>query len=212
MTRAAARRIITFAVNAGPPFGLQSALAELGTDLSAALERVPIPAYLLGADGRVLWTNGEARRLLGDVEGRHMYDVIAPESRPTAEEQNVAKQLTGKATQYEISLLDREGRRVPVEISSVPLRNGAAFVGVFGLATPPGTLAPKLPPALEPRLTPRQHDVLRLLGHGASTAQIAYTLGIREETARNHIRALLKKLRQRSRVAAVAHARRHGFL
>lgn len=192
--------------------GLQGALSTLGADLSAALEQVPIPAYLLAADGRVLWTNDEARLLLGDVEGLHMYDVIAPESRLMAEVQNVAKQLTGKPTHYEISLLDREGRRVPVEISSVPLRSGEAFVGVFGLATPPGKLEPKPPPAHEPRLTPRQHDVLRLLGHGASTAQIATTLGISEETARNHIRALLKKLSQPSRVAAVAYARRHGLL
>jgi PAS domain S-box-containing protein len=192
--------------------GLQRALSTLGADLGAALEHVPIPAYLLSADGHVLWANDEARTLLGDLEGRHMYDVIAPESRLTAEEQNVAKQLTGKPTHYEISLLDRAGRRVPVEISSVPLRNGGAFVGVFGLATPPGTLEPKPPPGLEPRLTPRQRDVLRLLGHGASTAQIATTLGISEETTRNHIRALLQKLRQPSRVAAVAYARRHGLV
>jgi PAS domain S-box-containing protein len=212
LTDTAARRIIGAAVNTEPAHDLQAALGGLGADLCAALEDVPIPAYVASAAGRVLWVNGAMRRLLGDLEGQTIFERVAPESRRRAEEQFTAKKLTGRPTQYEISLLDRRGRRVPAEINSVPLRNGSAFVGVFGLATPPGDLAPMPPPALEPRLTPRQHDVLRLLGHGASTAQIAEALGIREETARNHIRALLRRLRQSSRVAAIAHARRHGLL
>jgi PAS domain S-box-containing protein len=212
LTPAAARRIITSEVNAEPPFGLHAALAELGTDLSAALEHVPIPAYLLSDDTRVLWENDRLRSLVGEVVGRSVLDVVAPESRRKAEEQYALKRLAGKATHYEISLLDRSGRRVPVEINSVPLRNGCCFVGVFGVVTPPGDLAAKPPPSREPRLTPRQHEVLQLLGHGASTAQIAGQLGISRETARNHIRGLLKRLRQSSRVAAVAHARQHGLL
>jgi PAS domain S-box-containing protein len=199
-------------VNAEPPFGLHAALAELGTDLGAALEQVPIPAYLLSEDARMLWENDRLRRLIGDVVGRSVFDVVAPESRRKAEEQYATKRLSDKPTHYEISLLDTGGRRVPVEISSVPLKNGCCFVGIFGVVTPPGNLAPKPPPSREPRLTPRQHEVLQLLGHGASTAQIAEQLGIRRETARNHIRGLLKRLGQNSRVAAVAHARQHGLL
>lgn len=199
-------------MNAEPPFGLHAALAELGTDLSAALEQVPIPAYLLSEDARVLWENDRLRNLVGDVVGRSVFDVVAPESRRKAEEQHAVKRLTGRSTQYDISMLDCNGRRVPVEINSVPLRNGCCFVGVFGVVTPRGDLAAKPPPAREPHLTPRQHEVLQLLGQGASTAQIAEQLGVRRETARNHIRGLLKRLRQSSRVAAVAHARQHGLL
>lgn len=206
------RRIIHSAVNAERSFGLHAALAELGTDLSAALEHVPIPAYLVSEDARLLWENDRLRDLVGDVVGRSAFDIVAPESRRKAEEQHAVKRFTGKATNYEISLLDRSGRRVPVEINSVPLRNRCCFVGVFGVVTPRGDLAAKPPPAREPRLTPRQHEVLQLLGQGASTAQIAEQLGIRRETARNHIRGLLKRLRQNSRVAAVAHARQHGLL
>jgi PAS domain S-box-containing protein len=199
-------------VNAEPSFGLHAALAELGTDLSAALEQVPIPAYLLSEDARVLWENDRLRGLVGDVVGHNVLDVVAPESRRKAEEQHALKRLAGKATHYEISILDRNGRRIPVEINSVPLTNGCCFAGVFGVVAPPGELAAKPPPAREPRLTPRQHEVLQLLGQGASTAQIAEQLGVRRETARNHIRGLLKRLRQSSRVAAVAHARQHGLL
>jgi len=199
-------------VSAGPTFGLQAALAELGTDLSRALEHVPVPAYLIDADARVLWENDHLRAIVGDIEGRSVFDVVAPESRRKAEEQHAVKRLTGKATQYEISILDRGGRRIPVEINSVPLRNDCCFVGVFGVVAAPGELAAKPPPAREPRLTPRQHEVLRLLGHGASTAQIAEVLGVSRETARNHIRGLLKRLHQSSRVAAVAYARQHGLI
>jgi PAS domain S-box-containing protein len=212
LTAAAAGRIIPGAVNAEPAFGLRAALAGLGTDLSRALEHVPVPAYLIDADARVLWENDRLRMIVGDIEGRSVFDVVAPESRRKAEEQHAVKRLTGKATQYDISILDRDGRRIPVEINSVSLRNDCCFVGVFGVVAAPGELVAKPPPAREPRLTPRQHDVLRLLGHGASTAQIAQTLGISNETARNHVRGLLKRLGQSSRVAAVAYARQHGLI
>lgn len=199
-------------MSAEPEFGLRAALAELGTDLSRALEHVPVPAYLIDADARVLWENDRLRMIVGDIEGHSVFDVVAPESRQKAEEQHVVKRLTGKATHYEISILDRNGRRIPVEINSVPLRNDCCFVGVFGVVAAPGELEPKPPPMHEPHLTPRQHDVLRLLGHGASTAQIAETLGITKETTRNHMRGLLKRLGQNSRVAAVAYARQHGLI
>jgi PAS domain S-box-containing protein len=213
LTAVAARRIIERAVNAEPAFGLQAALAELGTDLSAALERVPIPAYVVSAGGIIMWANDKIEAVIGPARGRPVLDVVAPESRRLAEEKIAAKRLSNKPTHFEISLLDRNGRRVPVEVNSVPLRNSrCTFVGIFGIVTAPGELAPKPPPAREPRLTPRQHDVLRLLGRGASTAQIAETLGISRETARNHVRGLLMRLGQSSRVAAVAYAHQHGLL
>ena len=212
MTAAAARRIIPDEVSAEPSFGLHAALGELGTDLGAALEHVPIPAYVFDADGQVRWMNEQMTALVGDMRGRNVLEVVAPESRRKVEEQIAAKRLTGKPTHYEISLLDRNGRRIPVEVSSVPLESGHTFVGVFGVVTPPGELAPKPPPAREPHLTPRQYEILLLLGQGASTEQIAEMLGLRPETVRNHVRGLLKRLRQSSRVAAVAHARHHGLL
>jgi PAS domain S-box-containing protein len=199
-------------VNAEPPFGLYAALAQLGTDLGAALERVPIPAYLFDAEGRVMWANEQLRSLVGDPTGHNVLEFVAPESRRKVEEQIAAMRISGKPTHYEISLVDRNGRRLPVEVSSVPLESGHTFVGVFGVVTPPGLIAPKPPPAREPHLTPRQHEVLLLLGRGASTEQIAETLGLRSETVRNHIRGLLKRLGQSSRVAAIAYARHHGLL
>jgi PAS domain S-box-containing protein len=199
-------------VGAEPSFGLEAALEALGTELAPALAEIQIPAYIVDPDLRILWANEHAEALVGPLAGRNALDVVAPESRQWAREQAVARRLSGKPGHYELSLIDRQGRRIPVEISAVGLRDGRTFVGVFGLIGPPGELTPRPPPARALKLTPRQWEVLRLLGHGASTAQISETLGISTETARNHIRALLRKLRQSSRVAAVAYARQHGLL
>jgi DNA-binding NarL/FixJ family response regulator len=54
--------------------------------------------------------------------------------------------------------------------------------------------------------------VLTLLADGASTEEIAKALALSEETVRNHIRQLLRRLGVHSRLAAVAYARRHRLL
>jgi len=61
-------------------------------------------------------------------------------------------------------------------------------------------------------LTPRQAEVLRLLGEGLSTEAIADRLGIAVETARNHIRAVLRGLGVHSRLEAVVAGRERGLL
>ena len=51
-------------------------------------------------------------------------------------------------------------------------------------------------------LTDREMDVLRLIATGLSNKQIAGQLFISEETVKVHIRNLLRKLNDHSRVAA----------
>jgi DNA-binding CsgD family transcriptional regulator len=51
-----------------------------------------------------------------------------------------------------------------------------------------------------------------LLGEGASTEMIAQRLGIARETARNHIRAVLRELNARTRLEAVVEAHARGLL
>jgi DNA-binding NarL/FixJ family response regulator len=60
--------------------------------------------------------------------------------------------------------------------------------------------------------TPRQLEVLRLLAEGLETPQIAARLGIAEETARNHIRALLRATGAHSRLEVVLMGFRSGVL
>jgi DNA-binding NarL/FixJ family response regulator len=61
-------------------------------------------------------------------------------------------------------------------------------------------LAP--PPGAEP-LTSREWQVLDLLRHERTTAQIAEDLVLSQATVRSHIAAILRKLRVADRAAAV---------
>ena len=61
-------------------------------------------------------------------------------------------------------------------------------------------------------LTPRQNDVLQLLGQGASTEDIASMLHLSKETVRNHVRSVLRALGAHSRLEAVARAHELGLL
>jgi len=57
-----------------------------------------------------------------------------------------------------------------------------------------------------PRLTPRQKDLLRLLGAGYTNAQIARRLDISEGTVRTHLENIYQRLNVSSRTAAVTRA------
>jgi len=51
-----------------------------------------------------------------------------------------------------------------------------------------------------------------LLANGASTAEIASRLVLSEQTVRNHVREILRRLDTKSRLSAVAIARRDGLV
>jgi DNA-binding CsgD family transcriptional regulator len=61
-------------------------------------------------------------------------------------------------------------------------------------------------------LTRRERQVLDQLAHGATSGQVAATLGIGEETVQTHIRRARAKLGARTRTEAVAVATRLGLL
>ena len=61
-------------------------------------------------------------------------------------------------------------------------------------------------------LTPRERDVLRLIGRGASNAEIAETLFVSEATVKSHIGHIFTKLDLRDRAAAIVFAFDHGLV
>jgi len=61
-------------------------------------------------------------------------------------------------------------------------------------------------------LTPREREVIRLVGEGLSNKQIAQRLGIAERTAKFHVRQIMSKLGADNRAQAVALATRRGLL
>jgi PAS domain S-box-containing protein len=190
---------------------------SLCVDVLDGLERVGMPSYLVDRDGRIRWLNEAALSLFGDARGRLISSLAAPDHAQRSREQ-LAKKVIGGAsrTDFDIDTIDRNGDRTTVRVSSVPVRRGSAVVGVFGVALPrdetSGAGPEREAAASGESLTPRQREVLTLLAEGASTPQIATTLGLAEETVRNHIRQLLRRLGVHSRLAAVAHARRYGLI
>jgi RNA polymerase sigma factor (sigma-70 family) len=63
-----------------------------------------------------------------------------------------------------------------------------------------------------PGLTPREHEVLRLVAEGLTNRQIARRLVLSEHTVHRHVTNLLRKLDVPSRTAAAALAARLGLL
>lgn len=63
---------------------------------------------------------------------------------------------------------------------------------------------------LQPELTAREREVLALLVHGQTTAQIGERLGISVNTVRKHVQRLLEKFGTSSRLEVVALAARRG--
>jgi DNA-binding CsgD family transcriptional regulator len=84
----------------------------------------------------------------------------------------------------------------------------------ISLDTPPTTVpqAPVPQVSTSYRLTARELDVLRLLTHGRSNAEIGAELFISPRTAGVHITSILRKLGVTNRVQAAALAERAGLL
>jgi DNA-binding NarL/FixJ family response regulator len=62
------------------------------------------------------------------------------------------------------------------------------------------------PAEAEPRLTPRQWQLLDLLAAGHTNAQIARRLGVSEGTVRTHLENIYRRLNVTNRTAAVMRA------
>jgi DNA-binding NarL/FixJ family response regulator len=80
---------------------------------------------------------------------------------------------------------------------------------------------PELPPdvkarlaerALRPTLTPREVQVVELIGVGMQNKEIGVSLGISEETVQVHVKNILSKLGARDRTAAITVAARRGII
>ncbi|CUU59790.1 GAF domain-containing protein [Parafrankia irregularis] len=91
----------------------------------------------------------------------------------------------------------------PLRLERVITPAGGA--GVQGLPSLPATLevTAALPRPLD-GLTPREHDVLRLLASGATNAEIANRLTVSETTVKSHVKHILRKLHAANRAEAIA--------
>lgn len=133
--------------------------------------------------------------------------------------------LAQKVAAADMKLLVRNGpKRRPTDMSSYLLTATGEdiLVHVFKPERKSSALRERAPSrasalltrasALPPALTPRQREILLLLGDGATTRVIASRLGISEHTVHNHVRKLLEALGAKSRLQAISKARRLELL
>jgi PAS domain S-box-containing protein len=187
-----------------------SELEAIGGEVEDAIERVRVPAYVIDRHGIIRYLNPAARKLVGDVRGRQLTSVVAPEETRRARE-IFARNLMGPRAGSDNKgvVIDADGERVSIEVSAVPLQSGGRVIGVFGQVL---DVEEDDPPPPHPHLTPRQSEVLRLLEQGRSTEQMARELHLSTETVRNHIRHILRALNVHSRLEAVAMGRQEQLV
>jgi PAS domain S-box-containing protein len=186
-------------------------LEALSAGVRAVLEQLSVPSYMLDSSYRIRWLNEAAQGLFGNAVGKYGAFIVAPEHRARAREIFTRKLLGARVTNFDLNLVRTDGCRLAARISSVPLAGSGKVLGVFGvISSVTATNVQALSSSVE--LTPRQHEVLVLLADGLSSDQIANQLELSIDTVRNHVREILRRLGVHSRIAAVAAARRHGFL
>ena len=185
-----------------------TSLQGIGADVEDALERVRVPAYVVDRQGIIRWENKAALAVFGDLRGKQITSVVAPEERRRARE-IFYRNLTGPPEGSDNRAVAHAagGERIMVEVSAVPLMRDHHVIGVFGQVT---DIEDRPPPPPHPDLTPRQVEVLRLLEHGRTTAQIADELHLSQETVRNHVRGMMRALGAHSRLEAVFLSRREN--
>lgn len=189
------------------------------------------PAFATDADGRILSWNRAAEELFGyssrNVIGLSCWDLLDGRDVFGNRYCGPGCPLLRMAVQQEAThrcLLEykaSDGSAVRAEVStiSVPGSNSNSVAIVHLLNPRPddrsGILDPARGSAVSPaqwRLSPRETEVLTLLGNGKGTSEIAVELGVSAATVRNHIDHLLRKLNVHSRTEAVALAFRSGLL
>jgi DNA-binding NarL/FixJ family response regulator len=113
--------------------------------------------------------------------------------------------------------LTRKATRSPARVRAAVWVAGdggrmVARDGVPSLISAIGRSAPEGGQPARRQLTPREREVLTLMADGGTNRQIATRLEISEQSVKNHISNLLRKLGARNRTEAAAVARRDGLI
>jgi DNA-binding NarL/FixJ family response regulator len=126
--------------------------------------------------------------------------------------------LTGDATSSVAAQVAKAGgaglllKSSQLGVLESAVRDVAAGGVVFDPELLPGVLdrlTGRVPGA---ELTVRERETLDLLAEGATTDEIGLRLGVSRNTTRNHVQRVLEKLGARSKLEAVAVARREGLI
>jgi len=190
-------------------------LGVLGAGFRQAFDAIGLPVWVLDADGTVRWINRAAAGITGSRIGESYLQLIAPEHRARGKMYFARTVIGGSASEFALTVVGRGAALVDLRIHAAPLRQHSTVVGAIGIAmriSDQTRNKSATTTGVRPDLTPRQQEVLQLLAEGLDTREIARRLGVAVETARNHIRALFRRLGVHSRLEAVIAGRRHGLI
>lgn len=95
---------------------------------------------------------------------------------------------------------------------SCALANELGMSWVKTAASPLRSANASAPPGSQDPLTPREHDVLRLLAAGLANKQIARRLGMSDKTVKTHVGHILRKLGVGDRTSAALYAVQHHLV
>jgi DNA-binding CsgD family transcriptional regulator len=178
-------------------------------DLISTLEQLDLPVALLAASGRLLWQNAASLALVGDLRGIDLASVA-----PDYQQQSrgwLARKTMGldQVDHSGTVVVGADGKRKRVETLNLSLTRDTELVAILAIVN---AIADGGAAADQTQLTPRLQETLGLLAVGLSTEEIARTLGVTRETARNYIRRLLRTLGVHSRLEAVVRGRELGLI
>jgi len=196
---------VSKAADNGSPIGAAPLIDALSADVLQTLQAVQFPVGLIDLERRVRWQNPASIALIGDVRGKLDSSVVAPEDLEAARVQFARKLMGARHTEHEVTVICADGSRARLETSSVPVKADGKIVGVLAMARVEKN---ERPPESGLGLTPRERQTLMLLAAGSSTLQMAELMGIAPNTVRNHVKSMCRRLGARSRIEAVAMARR----
>ena len=187
---------------------------ELQPDLEVAGEASDgVEALALARDCRpdvvlldLMMPNLDGLGVLGQMRA------IAPQARvvvltSSEEEERVVQAMRAGAQGY---LLKTEGATAVLDAIRAAARGEVALAPRVARYLMQAVAQPTTHP--EDQLSPREREVLRLLGHGLSNKQIAAQLGMAEKTARAHVSSILQKLGFAGRTQAALYARERGLV
>jgi LuxR family transcriptional regulator, regulator of acetate metabolism len=180
-----------------------------------------IPVLVAGRARGVLYCGSWSQTAVGEVVTRPAFAVATELATELAVRDEVQRRLTLLAPPAEVSALAPAAREELRE-SYAELRSIAASVEDAGVRERLARLEHRLAALshddagpsldLEVRLSPRETDVLACAALGATNAEIAQSLALKEGTVKSYLQAAMAKLDASTRHAAVAKARRAGIL